>query len=200
MADEKGESSKTHKVAPDTKILRDGKPAQLQDLQPGDQVQVTTEQDAAGKAVATEVTAESQPANIEPGPLQDPVQPLPLGDLVPLPDEGPPLLDEGIDPTPLDPSRRQAEATPADHRNKQDALAGLHTFDGEIASFDENKMMVLINKEEKLFLIVADVIIKLDGTEASFKDLQAGHFVTIEAEMVGDELLARSIDARTEKE
>lgn len=44
------EGPTTHEVAPDAKITLDGEPAELQDLQPGDEVQVTTHQEGSLEA------------------------------------------------------------------------------------------------------------------------------------------------------
>jgi hypothetical protein len=61
---------KTYEVAPDAKIMRDGHPATLEELAPGDSVMVSTKQ-AGDKTVAADIEARSPQAAEQPA-LEEP--------------------------------------------------------------------------------------------------------------------------------
>jgi hypothetical protein len=62
VADETSFAQTTYKIAPDTDIQKDGQPADLADIEPGDDVSVKSKSDAEGNRVATFVSVESNDA------------------------------------------------------------------------------------------------------------------------------------------
>lgn len=119
------EGPTTHEVAPDAKITLDGEPAELQDLQPGDEVQVTTHQEGsleAPKEVAIVIDArrtEEDPAAGETEP------PAPADQAVPPPQESglnePQAAEED-----LPPSGQAEPAAPADESSPPPQESGLN--------------------------------------------------------------------------
>jgi hypothetical protein len=96
VSDQTGTDQHTHDVAPDATITLDGETIELQQLEPGDNVNLTVESHD-GKYVATEIKATSQPTSAIPPdvpPAHEPTavepesqeeQPVPpLGDDLPI--------------------------------------------------------------------------------------------------------------------
>lgn len=123
VAGPNGETSVTHELAPDATITRNGQPAALDDLRPGDSVFVTTELKEDGKKVATKIEATSETPQAPqkdaspsaPRPLEPPMTEKPA----PTPEENamPPDTPESQPATPPDepqPATPDDESAPSD--------------------------------------------------------------------------------------
>lgn len=62
VTDETSFTQMTYKVAPDANVQKDGEPASLEDIEPGDDVSVKSKSDVNGNRVATFVSVESNDA------------------------------------------------------------------------------------------------------------------------------------------
>jgi hypothetical protein len=77
------------------------------------------------------------------------------------------------------------------------AQEGTHEerFDGKIDAIEENLLVVAFGLEQLVFRVPADAVIHLDGEFATLEDLKPGQFVSIVAEVNGEQRSAKSIDA-----
>jgi hypothetical protein len=92
-------------------------------------------------------------------------------------------------------SRGQSEAGGP----QQPDLALTETFEGTIVAIDAAQVTISIAGDQKRFAIADDVMILLNGAEASLDELKPGYLATIMAESDGDQLIAKVIDAQLQK-
>lgn len=124
VADPNGDNARTYEVAADAKITLDGREAMLDDLEPGDSVNVVTAKHGE-EIVAAQVTATSQekaatpaeegePEESDATPDEDADVPLPGLEPTPIPidpEEGAPPMNEGGGAAVEEP-KLEGEATP----------------------------------------------------------------------------------------
>lgn len=203
------EGPETHVVAPDAKITLDGKPAELEDLQPGDKAEVTTQREGAREApkeVAVVIDAERAQERPVPGE-GEPAAP---ADTTILPQE--PGLNEpttereaprsgGGPATSMRGARflnfqRGLSAVPADERPVHALHQGEITFVGADFVRLRHIDVPLPVVAEVMFLVTEETEILIDGKAAGIEDLREGMSVTIAAEQLGGLFVAERIEAR----
>lgn len=213
--------NKTHEVAPDAEVVIDGEPANLQDIQPGDAVRVTTElqdgQEVAVKIDADRAEAEDaaegsggidvplSPPGLSPLPGDFQEQPMLPQDPAASPGEqDKPAEPKKDEPAKLDAGKPAEEPEPS--RNEPTTAArpeeGAESiFRGEIDNSRPNLLRILAEADKGLpatemtFTVTEETEILLAGKPASAEDLSEGMVVTVIATKQGDQVVARRIEA-----
>lgn len=175
----------TYRVAPDADISRDGSPASLLQLRPGDDVAVTLQPDDNGVDVASRVDATSSSTNGAPaadpataddsGEYGDDFSPLPYGD--PLVE---PLIQESVPPD--DPVPEE----PVDESS----------YEGRVSAVLEDAIVLEHAVGTELhFAIDLATEITLDGETADIIEIQPGYSAVIMAQAESGQLYAVRVDA-----
>jgi nitrous oxidase accessory protein NosD len=76
------------------------------------------------------------------------------------------------------------------------AVASAESFDGKVTSADDGKLVVMVGEDQQTFVVNDETKITLDGEEAKFEDIKAGHTVKVTATQEGETWTASMIDAR----
>jgi hypothetical protein len=219
-AEENGRSEKTHEVADDAEVVIDGQLAALEDLDSGDSVKLTTEEqdgvevvkkiDAKSKEAVEAEEAEADKSTID-SPIDSPTAPIgPLTD--------PPLSDVQKDESglndPYSETPEPAEDQPIDaedgapqaeninpYEEADDAEEALaeESFSGTISSLDDDQVVIKDDSDmEHTFMVNDDTKYTLDGNEATFDQLMVDHSVNATAEKDGDNYVAKMVDATSD--
>lgn len=160
----------TYRVSEDADISRNGSPASLLQIQPGDDVDITLEPNDAGRDIASGVAATSDDVDatsddsaiLDTEPAIDPVYG-PTDDIVENPDE----------PADLDTA-----------------------YEGRISAVLDNELVVEHSIGPELhFVIEEQTQMTLDDEEAELADLQPGYDVVVTAHDIYGELHAVRVDA-----
>jgi hypothetical protein len=145
----------TYRVSPDADISRDGEPASLLEIQPGDDVDVSVTTTDSGEEVATSVDASSEDEDDVDNDIDDDA------DLI----------------TPIDPDLPATDTTPAE------APAEPMTFEGRVASTLEGAMMIEhVDDQEMQIMVDEHAEVLVDGVAAEFSDILPGYEVMVVAD------------------
>jgi hypothetical protein len=215
------ETAETLQVAPDVEVVLDGEPAALQDLQPGDFVQLTKESqgeqeivvkiDASRPPGDQPVSEPSDPEeSIEPSEglteepaLDEPAVPL-EGDQEPTAKENEEAAEDEEEAADLDAADEEGHAAqPAEDAPAEEAPAEEILFTGAITYLDGDLIRVHgevesdVLAEAMVFKLTDDTEITIAGEPGSKGDLTVGTIVTVTAERSGEEdVVAKRIDVR----
>jgi hypothetical protein len=189
----------THAVAADARITLDGQSADLQQLDVGDKVALTTE-DRAGLDVATAIDAQTaEPAAPESVTPENVMPESVVPDNPASPVYAPPLtVPQDIRPGNSGSSEPDRPDRPAPSEPRAEDQPAPEEFSGTISSLTtvDNKFAVKIDRgEEQTFTVNDQTKFTLDGKEATFGDLSVDQKVTVTAEREGDTFLAKSVQA-----
>jgi hypothetical protein len=184
VEDQETQARTSHPIAFDTEIFKDGEPAKLEDLQPGDEVQVRA-QEENGESVATFVKAESPDADEATDDADDTIT-----------DEGGEFeFAEDRDPGILEESPAELEAdVPATD------------FVGKVLMVEEHEMMLEASGgEQHKFTFNEQTEFTRDGEKVAFDAIQAGDTATVTArddttDPSAGELIAMTVNATSPPE
>jgi hypothetical protein len=197
------EVTQTHEVAPNVQVTLDEKPAQLEDLNSGDEVSLTVEQ-VGEQTLITAIDATSggmsdptsEPADSDLGYPND-VTPLPGMDTLP---------DASTDAAPenLEPARLADDTLPPNESSDQavgeSATAQGEVFDGTVVSAANDELVIDSGEgAEHTFSVTPETRVSLDGKEAQPKELEEGDIATVRANPDGEILVAEFVDAFTRR-
>jgi hypothetical protein len=206
------ETPETHQVAPGAEVLRDGKPAELEEIQPGDAVKVTTEKQGEEElAVKIEATSsQEEEAAEEASDLEELTAP-PIGGMPPPAAESKPAIGaEGEAPRIDEPEAaldEEKESALPEQKEAQSALPEQEPpaeilFTGVMTAVGEDQIRVQGNEEpvglahQRSFKLTDATEIFMAGEPAAREDLKEGMEVTVIAELHGAEAVAKRIEAK----
>jgi hypothetical protein len=172
----------TYRVSPDADISRDGSPASLLEIQPGDDIDITVTTDDQGAEVATSVEATSTYADDEAAADED-IDNDGINDE----DEiGAPLngVDDVDDFAPTDTTPAEAPADPM-------------TYEGRVTTTTVDGVMMIEHAEDQEVQIMVDenVDVTVDGAAAQFADILPGFEVMVVADEDYGQIHALRIEA-----
>jgi hypothetical protein len=169
----------TYRVSPDADISRDGSPASLLEIQPGDEIDITVSTDDSGASVATSVEATSTYATS--GTDED-------------------AVDDGIDDDaelidPLDGFDDVDEFPPTDD-TPAEAPAEPMTYEGRVTTTLDGAMMIEHAEDQEVQVMVDDYVeVTIDGAAAEFADILPGYEVMVIADEDYGQIHAIRIEA-----
>jgi hypothetical protein len=188
------EPAETLQVAPDVEVVLDGEPAALQDLQPGDFVQLTKES-LGEQEFVVKIDANRPPAE---QPASEP------GDQEPTANENEEAAEDEEEAADSDAVDEEVHAAlPAEAKPAEEASAEEILFTGAITDLDGELIRVHSGAESDdlaevmVFKLTDETAITVAGEPGSKGDLAVGTTVTVTAERSGEEeAVAKRIDVR----
>lgn len=170
----------TYKVSPDAVIQRDGAPASLLEIQPGDEIDVTVSTDSSGNEVATAVNADStsvtNTTDADDNVISDDDDT----------DDNAVAEDDDVIGGPFPPTDTTPDEAPADPM----------TYEGRVTTTLDGAMMIEQGDDQEVQIMVdeqADVLV--DGVAAEFADILPGYEVMVVVDEDYGQLHALRIEA-----
>lgn len=168
VADDTSFDHMTYRVAPDASVLKDGQPADLDDLEQGDDVSVTVSTDTEGNEVATVVSAESNGAAADGGDA--------------------PRFEQPLEEAPAD--------TGAPDEAGSNVDPSMTAYQGDVMAVGDDMLTLTDPGGTQLPFIVNDQTdITIDGEPAELEAIGAGFVAIVTARQELDELVAIEIEA-----
>jgi hypothetical protein len=169
----------TYQVSTEAEITRDGDPASLLQIQPGDDIDVTLSPDESGRDVAVEVTATSNSESTAHNPdvtyntsFEDPEADIADSEAI---------LGESDTPTDADPNENTAPTL---------------DLKGRIAVVFEESIMIEQSPDDQREVVIEDTTeLTIDGNKAEFTELKPGFEVNVTAYEAHGAMNAIRIDA-----
>jgi hypothetical protein len=180
VQDEQTQTRTSHRIAFDTEIFKDGEPAQLEDLKPGDEVRVRAKEEG-GESVATLVTADSADEDADADSAETTID-----------ERGEFNFAEDRDPS-------FVEQAPA----AQEGDVPATDFVGKVMMIEEHELLLEASGgEQHKFAFNDQTEFTRDGEKVSFEAIQAGDAATVSArddtsDPNAGEMVAMTVNARS---